>query len=320
MCGAHLNSGSNIRALTVAAKQIEEATLDALWRQWAALGASAPSTGPTRAVIDPEALILTSLCLVEREPRLGDLVAHWGVLNGASIGIQRMKNLAARFPDVLESRLPAFARLVHDEAKDARWKSLIRPNVPALPYRSGKTLSVRTPLTRPPAVMLRLRALFGIDVRADAIAFLLTYRGSYPYVSTSDVAAAIGFNATAVKRVLEALADAHWLSVANDPYLGFSTTDSPLTTLIASEKNETSVWYYCADMFAFATDFLRWVAHLPKQPVSDFALYAIVGKLLERHWRAFVENGLVPRHQQSLEPEQMRRLLDATIELIATKL
>src|SRR5687767_9805057 len=64
-------------ALDSAAAHLRDATLDVIWRQWAALGGSAASRARAHAVVDPEALVLASLAFVSEEPRLADVLHDW---------------------------------------------------------------------------------------------------------------------------------------------------------------------------------------------------------------------------------------------------
>ena len=214
--------------LEAATSRIQEATLNAMWRQWAAIGASAAG-GRARAVVDPEALLLASLWFTDEEPRLMDLVASWVVENVAHLSVQRAKNVARSFPEVVERRLPALARLALERGKDFRWKSLVRSDVPPLAERrGGKKLSVPVPLQRPAALMVRMRVLLGVGMRTDIITFLLTVRDGY--IAPDDVAAATAYNLASVRRVLAQLAEAGGLNYAAGTYPGYSIRGSPLQT------------------------------------------------------------------------------------------
>ena len=52
--------------------RLREAVLDVLWRQWRAVGAQAVAGERAHSVVDPEALILTSLTLMREELRFAD--------------------------------------------------------------------------------------------------------------------------------------------------------------------------------------------------------------------------------------------------------
>jgi hypothetical protein len=117
----NIDPADEVEAATVALKS---ATIDALWRQWATLGAAASVSRRATAVVDPEALVLASLWFRGAEPRLGDLLAAWTLLNSHLLSVQRIKNLAAIVPQTVrlqvQQGLSALARLAHDTGKDFR--------------------------------------------------------------------------------------------------------------------------------------------------------------------------------------------------------
>lgn len=55
-------------------------------------------TGDDHWAADPEALILFTLQIGRRDPRLFDEVLDWVALNQKVLSLQRLRNLAARFP------------------------------------------------------------------------------------------------------------------------------------------------------------------------------------------------------------------------------
>lgn len=72
--------------------------LDFAWRQWAQVGLSANVTGTDRWAIDPEALILFTIEVARRDPRLFDEMLDWLTGNRRLLSMQRLRNLTARFP------------------------------------------------------------------------------------------------------------------------------------------------------------------------------------------------------------------------------
>ena len=75
------------------ANELRQATLDYLWRQWRVVGAGVTSSSPARTIIDPEALVLMSLTMLEHERRLADVVWSWIDVNHALVSVQRLGNL-----------------------------------------------------------------------------------------------------------------------------------------------------------------------------------------------------------------------------------
>ena len=147
-------------------QQARDAALDAVWRQWAALGALIGGPRP-RTVLDPEALVLASLALVPHERRLSDVLLWWASVGSGLLSVQRVRSLVDRFPGA--DALGAFAASAV-EAGDRRWKRLAGPS--GLDARPGKGAD-RPDLLDPSALVLRLRAAFGVNAKADLFALLL---------------------------------------------------------------------------------------------------------------------------------------------------
>ncbi|MCS4177342.1 hypothetical protein GGP96_002067 [Salinibacter ruber] len=103
-------------------ERLGEAGAQAAWAQWSALGAGTLQ-GARRAtsIIDPEALLLLSLCLIPKERRLRDLTRWWAEVGSELLSVQRTKTLAKDFPSSVEGRLRAYSRWA-TRAGDKRWK------------------------------------------------------------------------------------------------------------------------------------------------------------------------------------------------------
>jgi hypothetical protein len=299
------------------AGRLRTATIDALWRQWSTLGASAAGTVAARAVIDPEAVVLASLCLVDDEPRLDDVVAQWSLVNGELLSVQRIKNLSAAYPDVT-TRLAEFARLMSDEGSDARWRSLVRTETPALSYRAGRSRSVRVAFARPPCLLLRVRVLLGVGVKADAVAFLLSHKRPNGYVDPTDIARIIAYDVASVRRVLSALAEAGWLHRVSDPSTGFSTDESSLGRLLGVAYAEIPEWRYCAGLYAMVVDLLALTAALPAS-ATDYALDVVLEEFETKHRLVFVDTGLLQAHRRAPPTDLSLDLLERAEDFIRNK-
>src|SRR5687767_7366853 len=141
---------------------LTDALLDLLWRQWHELGAPAArqKSAPARSIVDPEALVLCSLAMVEREPRLADALVSWCAINSAHLSVQRLNNLARAYPASVPAELPALANVMVKVGKDLRWRSLAGPAnaIPTMLMQRGPKQSTVVQLDRPSAFLLRMRA------------------------------------------------------------------------------------------------------------------------------------------------------------------
>ena len=72
--------------------------LEFAWRQWAQAGLSANVTVLDDWAIDPEALILFTIAVARRDPRLFDEMLDWLTGNRRLLSMQRLRNLSGQFP------------------------------------------------------------------------------------------------------------------------------------------------------------------------------------------------------------------------------
>ncbi|MBL9137523.1 MAG: hypothetical protein JNK85_16745 [Verrucomicrobiales bacterium] len=185
------------------ADRFRELTLSFLWRQWTALGVAGHAGEVGDVILDPEALLLATTQLA-REPRLFDEVLDWLNANGALVNLQRLRNLATRIGEgtILEAMAAHLAkRTVH-----SKWKTLLREPGPverSMPLFSGVPVfgppderfasrgwlrgqvNLRR-LSQPPDphrssnLLIKLRGLFGMQARAEVMAYLLAFESGHP--------------------------------------------------------------------------------------------------------------------------------------------
>src|SRR5260221_4770417 len=198
-------------------ERVRRGFLEFVWRQWAQAGLSANITGFDRWAIDPEAVILATIEVAGRDPRLLDEMLDWLVSNRRLLTMQRLRNLAIRFPvdqDLVRAvfawagesmpslqgakserrqgrhpaGIPVFSQdvlgfVAEPDPAFAEY-GYIRPRV----SRSGKS---REPDARQPAnFAFQLRHLFGAGSRSEVMRILLTFAdGTLDAARISDEAA-----------------------------------------------------------------------------------------------------------------------------------
>jgi hypothetical protein len=162
---------------------LTELALDLAWGQWTTLGASGVVRQRGNAIIDPEALILSTALLSERDPRLRDEAIDWCVAFAPGIvSTSRLKNLLSGHESPLVERF--FATV--NQACSARWPTA-KDAVPWPIERSGKSRLPR-PEKKPALSRIQLRALFGVSARAEVLLVLLTHQSLRArFVSASEL-------------------------------------------------------------------------------------------------------------------------------------
>lgn len=210
-------------------KIILESLLDLLWRQWSAIGVSGYSGSEESKVVDPEALLLLTLSVARYDARLFDEVLGWLVVNGDFLNVQRLQNLVKQFDFQAKAELSAVAELLGQKSSVAlKWKKLSTKysldNESLLFYlKDGRPMPSpnncdecfrRHGLLRPPiknralsrpfskegasTLLLRLRALLGVNLRCEILCLLGSVDGIHP----SLIAKLIGQNPRSTQNVL----------------------------------------------------------------------------------------------------------------------
>ncbi|HUN32823.1 MAG TPA: hypothetical protein VMU95_12495 [Trebonia sp.] len=180
--------------------RVSQGLLDFAWRQWAQIGVSATVEGADRWAIDPEALILFTIGIGRRDPRLFDEMLDWMAFNHELLSTQRLRNLAARFPlpSGLVAAVTAWTRQPAPVNAPASGQAgpiqggqpVFSPDVLAFVSRPDPVFAehgfIRPPAARtgkshepnpalPVNLSFRLRHLFGPGGRSEAMRVLLTY-------------------------------------------------------------------------------------------------------------------------------------------------
>lgn len=184
--------------------RFRDLALASLWRRWTTLGIAGQQAGADDRIIDPEALLLTTTTFARHDPRLFDEVLDWLNTNGQFINLQRLQNLSECLGQrsVLEGMAAHLAkRTVH-----SKWRTLLgsgsdatrsEPLFPGVPVvgapdelfaRRGwlrapvelRQLSQAPDPHRSSNLLIKLRCLFGMQARAEVMAYLLSFDSGHP--------------------------------------------------------------------------------------------------------------------------------------------
>ena len=193
-------------SLPDSSRELRDAVVALLWKQWAALGVSGHVAPGGNAIVDPEALVLVSTVFARHDARLFDEMADWLQRNGIWINVLRLTRLQREHELGDGTVLGALAEHLTKDSSHTKWKVLAKappaPAEPALlfphlppPSRADEvfrkwgwlrpSLDLRG-FSRPPrpnqpaSFLLKLRALFGRQSRAEVFAWLLTHPSGHP--------------------------------------------------------------------------------------------------------------------------------------------
>ena len=208
--------------------------LDFLWHQWSTLGVAGQRGGDGDRIIDPEALLLATTRFGRYDSRLLDEVIDWLTSNGKRINLQRLRRLHEEWPVADQRVLAAISGLLAKQASMRKWKSLStlwpaeaapeplfvnadgrsqliidEPDPDFLRYGLLRDPLERRQMSRSPDsghaanLLCCLRALFGVNARAEIIAWLLTHESGHPAAIARDT----GYFSKSVQHTLNEMED-----------------------------------------------------------------------------------------------------------------
>lgn len=185
--------------------------LDLLWRQWSSLGVSGHGPSWHGAPVDPESLLLFSCTVARHDARLFDAMVEWTGLHGRYINVQRLKRILAEESYAGGRVFRAVAATVMDSVSVAKWARSAATDAskrnpePLFYLKDGRPMPLvgesdpafaehgylrdqakRRGVARPfrpgsaANLILKLRALLGVNARCEIMAFLLLNRQGSP--------------------------------------------------------------------------------------------------------------------------------------------
>lgn len=274
------------------ASRLEDAVLDLLWSQWAAVGALASSRKRPRSVIDPEALVLASLALRARERRLWDQLAWWASEGPSLLSVQRTRNLLDAYPPPVARTVEEFAGLAY-EAGDYRWKSFERREA-AQPARPDKVQAGAARFIEPSTMVFRLRLGFGVGVKSDVLAFLISNAGQA--FATSDLARAVGYSSRSAHRAAAELADARFVQSFGGHPAEYVVDSNAWLDLLEIRDPSPPPWRYWQQVFAFVAQLSSLRDQIEGSSDSAYVASSYLRELVLEHASAFEWNRLrMPR-------------------------
>lgn len=210
--------------------QLVESVLRFLWRQWSALGVAGYAHSKDTWMVDPEALLLFSLPVARYDPRLFDEIMDWLHKNGALLSLNRLQTLEKEHQLGNPSLLRPVAESLAKSPGNSKWSLILKRFHPGNELGSPQALFVDVPVfaepddifhrwgwvrgslkgrgmskaprpDQPATFLFMLRALFGLQVRAEVMAWLLSHEHGHP----AEIARQTGYFARSVHRVVTEL-------------------------------------------------------------------------------------------------------------------
>ncbi len=209
--------------------------VDLLWHQWSSIGVAGYARPDEKRIMDPEALILATTRYGRYDSRLMDESMDWLMKFGNRISMQRLQGLHKQWPTVADSRvLAAIAEVLSDKVAHRKWRALMEDPAQASkpeafftsiddkPSTTPKktdpvfakhgllrgTLEFREMSQSPDSInpqnlIFTLRALLGVNARAEIMAWLLTHESGHP----AAIARSTGYFSKSIQAILNEMAE-----------------------------------------------------------------------------------------------------------------
>jgi hypothetical protein len=214
-----------------------------------------------------------------------------------------LKNLAAAYPDMVQHRLGALAKVASREGKDIRWRSLADEGRSGSRVfssaRTAKSRAIRVRLDDQTTLMFRLRLGFGVGAKADVLGFLLTSPGGTTVRAISD---ALGYTVAAVRRVADDMAAARLLQTSRGQPIVYRADPKAWERALALPA-DLPTWRSWHQRFVFVAHFLAWSETVRKKELTPYVLGVKGRELLETHRQAFERGQLTEWSEHSAIPD-----------------
>jgi hypothetical protein len=222
----------------------------------------------------------------DSERRLDDVLTWWAARGSPLLSVQRTTTMLRRFPPSTAAAVALFAAAAA-EAGDGRWRTLARAvdGVASLASRGKRGGEPR--LTPGPALMLRLRAGFGVGVKADLLAILLAMGGTDATVRS--LSEASGYTLAAVRRAAREMEAAALVQGTHSRPASYYVDPERWTVLLEERgTGDGHGWRSFAQIFAF----LAWVGDWgdEQRDASAYVASSAARDLFEKYRGAFEFN------------------------------
>ena len=303
--------------------EVSQGLLDFAWRQWAQVGVSATVEGADRWAVDPEALILFTIGIGRRDPRLFDEMLDWMAFNHELLSTQRLRNLARRFPvpSALVAAVTAWTRqtpsaslIVSDQGGTVQEREpVFSPEVLAFvsqpdpvfaehgfirprTARTGKSHEPDPAL--PVNLSFRLRHLFGPGGRSEAMRVLLTYPDGP--LDTARIADEAGFAKRNISDVLTSLTNSGVIKAAwagnERHFTAYRERWALLLDLAGSADIPSFVsWVH---LLPAALEIVIWLDEAVGTAESEYLIASQARRLMNRLTRDLEAAGIPPPRQR----------------------
>ena len=237
-----------------------ETVADSSAAQWAALGGLPRALGgegatETGEVVDPEALVLLSLLAREVDPRLEERLAWWARVGARYTNLQRMRTLVGQLPQAARLAWKSFAREVASHGR-VGWETHAGAPTEGTLGRRRRGEADEPRLVGTGALILRMRAAFGVTAKVDILSFLLASGGGAP-LPASEIARELAFSESTTKRAARDMARARLIRATPGHPVEYGL-DREAWRSVLELGDEVPRWRPWARVLPFVAEAIEW--------------------------------------------------------------
>jgi hypothetical protein len=241
-------------------KEYRARLLDLHWSQWATLGVASRLEREKNAVIDLEALMISTLRLGLADKRLLTTAVDWMSQNRQWLNLSRFNRIARYYSKAERQLAPAIAigdvvslylqylkpatKQTADKVDPQEVEQTASTKQALESYREifemarGKGSAVKPNLRDPCLLQLFFRGLFGINARAEILLYLLLRKRG----NSNNIAMEVGFDQKIIYRILERWAAAGFVERVEGRDFQLSTASIVKSTLPLSSLPHYINW------------------------------------------------------------------------------
>ena len=289
-------------------EDLHKRMLDLIWRQWTALGVHGYGASWEGSHVDPDALLLFSCTAARQDARLFDAMVEWMEHNGRYIGVTRVRRMLGSGSFAGEQVFHAVAQTTANSESTPKWKRLASrferepSDEPLFLLSGGKPLPVvgepdpqflKWGLVRdrydsrgvagtfdsrnPAAILLRLRALLGVNARCEILLYLMLNPSGTPRA----MARACGYEPTTVVKAIREMADSGLLDVRKDGRHTVYRIEAGGWCRLLIEKDVELCWISWSQLFGALERIMTTLERAARTEESELAQASILRRVFE---------------------------------------
>jgi len=290
-------------------EDLQKRVLDLIWRQWTALGIHGYGASWEGSPVDPDALLLFSCTVARQDARLFDAMVEWMEHNGRYLAVTRVRRMLGSGDFAGEQVLHAVVQATADSEIAPKWKRLSSRfeceagEEPLFYLSGGKPLPVvgepdprflEWGLVRdryhsrgvagmfdshdPAAILLRLRALLGVNARCEILLYLMLNPSGTPRA----MARACGYEPTTVVKAMREMADSGLLDVRKDGRHTVYRIEAGDWCRLLIGKDVALSWIGWSQLFGALERIMTVLDHAARTEESELAQASIVRRVFEQ--------------------------------------